>query len=142
MTTPLQIHLARRDERRTDRAYRIIRAAGTVSTLAAKWARKLVFHTATGHLRYIPSELTLQAAGDGSWSLSVAGNQLAPTVPLMDLIGMIDKPLSIVASGPSTLDHDWDDLRAGRRFVIAVNGSTTLLAQVGIKPDLMVVIDD
>jgi len=142
MTTPLAIHLARRDEPRADRAYRIIRAAAKVSSLTGKWAGKLVFHTATSHMRYIPPEVEIHALGEGSWSLSVAGKPLPPTVPLTNLPGLLDQPVSIVASGPSALDHDWDDLRAGKRFVIAVNGSTTLLEQVGVKPDLMVVIDD
>jgi len=142
MTTPLEIHLARRDEQSAERAYRIIRAAGMVSALAGKWASKLVFNTSTGHMRFIPPELTMKSAGEGSWSLSVAGKPLTPTVPLTDLIGLMDTPVSIVASGPSALDHDWDALRGGKRFVIAVNGSTTLLAQLGIRPDLMVVIDD
>ena len=142
MITPLEIHLARRGEPRAERAYRIIRAAGKVSALTGKWASKLVFHTATSHMRYIPHGITLRSAGAGSWSLSVAGKTLTPTVPLTDLSGLIDKPVSIIASGPSALDHAWDDLRGGKRFVIAVNGSATILAQVGIKPDLMVVIDD
>ena len=142
MTTPLEIHLARRDEASADRAYRIIRAARKVSALTGKWASKLVFHTSTSHMRYIPSALAMKSSGMGAWSLSVAGNPLKPTVPLTDLIDPITKPVSIVASGPSALDHDWNDLRGGRRFVIAVNGSTTILAQAGIKPDLMVVIDD
>jgi len=142
MTTPLEIHLARRDERRADRAYRIIRAATKVSSLTGKWAGKLVFGTTTSHMRYIPPEMAIHAAGTGSWALTVAGRPLAPTVPLTNLPGLMERPVSIVASGPSALDHAWDDMRGGKRFVIAVNGSATILAQVGIKPDLMVVIDD
>ncbi len=142
MTPSIENHLSHRDERRADRAYQIIRAAHRVSGLVGKWTAKIVFNSASSHMRYIPPDLSMAVAGPGSWELSMNGSRITRTRPLLDLVDSIDRPVSIIASGPSALDYPWDRLRDGRRFVIAVNGSPTLLAESGIVPDLMVVIDD
>jgi hypothetical protein len=142
MTNPLEIRLSQRDTRQANRAYRLIRAARSLSELGGKWATKLVFSRRHGHMRFVPPELAVKIDAAGSWALSRGGRLIAETLPLLDLVGPLTRPVSIVASGPSALDHPWDRLRDGRRFVIAVNGATTLLEKLGIRPDLMVVIDD
>ena len=40
---------------------------------------------------------------------------------------MIDRPVTIVATGPSAKEYNWDELRDSGRFVIAVAGAPTLL---------------
>ena len=62
-------------------------------------------------------------------------------MPLEELVGNIEKPVTIVASGPSAEDHDWNRLRSGERFLIAVAGASTFLKSLEIRPDLFVVSD-
>jgi hypothetical protein len=50
-------------------------------------------------------------------------------------------PVSIVATGPSALDYPWDKVRNGEKFLIAVNGAPTMLKELGLVPDLLVVTD-
>ena len=50
-------------------------------------------------------------------------------------------PVSIVATGPSARDYPWDSVRKGEKFLIAVNGAPTMLKDLGIRPDLLVVTD-
>jgi KDO transferase-3 len=132
------IHSAR-DLHHATRAYRLIRAARKISPVAGKWATKLVFDSSRNHMRFIPPDLAMTEGSPGAWSLEFNGKRLSETVPLLEL-AHIDRPVSIVASGPSAADYPWEKLRG--RFVIAVNGSPTLLAKHGIRPDLIVVIDD
>jgi Kdo-III transferase WaaZ len=142
MMTPLEIYLSNRHEPQAERAYRWILTTGKISKFVGKWAAKLLFSKRYGHMRFIPPELSIKVAGPGSWALSLNGNSLAKTLPLLDLVDSISRPVSIIASGPSALDYPWENLRGGSRFIVAVNGSASLLKKHGIKPDMMVVIDD
>ncbi len=54
---------------------------------------------------------------------------------------MIDRPVTIVATGPSAKDYCWDKIRNGSRYIVAVAGAPTLLKEKGVRPDLLVVSD-
>jgi KDO transferase-3 len=57
------------------------------------------------------------------------------------LIPSIAIPTSIIATGPSALEYSWENLGNCPRFLIAVNGAPTMLKNIGVVPDLLVVTD-
>jgi Kdo-III transferase WaaZ len=88
-------------------------------------------------MRNQPPDFSAEMAANGSWSLKSQGAPVAASVPLERLIGRIESPVSIIATGPTARDYRQ---QAGR-FVVAVNGAPALLAELGIRPDLLVVTD-
>jgi KDO transferase-3 len=93
------------------------------------------------HMRSIMPRVSFSRNDDGGWTIRHRAETIARSRPLEQLVGMIDKPVTIVATGPSAKDHDWETLRDGGRFVIAVAGAPTLLKSVNLRPDLFVVSD-
>ena len=93
------------------------------------------------HMRSLAPRTSFLRTPEGGWDVRHAGKHIARSVPLDQLVGLIDKPVTIVATGPSAKHHDWDELRKGGRFVIAVAGAPTFLKSIGIRPDLFVVSD-
>jgi len=140
--TPLEAYLSRREIKRADFFYHLVQASRRMPRFVGSWINKIVFPKVWKHMRFIPPELAIHPQAPGKWLLTLHGRIITETLPLEELVGKLDKPVSIVASGPSARDYPWDQLRDGSRFVIAVNGAPTLLKEYGITPDLMVVIDD
>lgn len=66
---------------------------------------------------------------------------MARSIPLQEISEAIDRPISIVASGPSAAKMSWDSLRNGERYIVAVNGACEFLRHLDITPDLLVVTD-
>lgn len=93
------------------------------------------------HMRSLAPRTSFQKTPEGGWNVRHAGKNIARSVPLDQLVGIIDRPVTIVATGPSAKQYDWDELRKGERFVIAVAGAPTFLKSVDIRPDLFVVSD-
>jgi KDO transferase-3 len=93
------------------------------------------------HMRFLPPEITLDRHPDGSWTICRNDLPIARSRPISELLARIDRPASIVATGPSALDYLWASVRRSERFLIAVNGAPTMLAKLGLGADLMVVTD-
>lgn len=93
------------------------------------------------HMRSMAPRVSFVDQEDLSWDVRLGTSTIARSRPLTDLVGRIDKPVTIVATGPSAREHAWDEARDGGRFVIAVAGAPTLLKEAGVKPDLLVVSD-
>ena len=106
-----------------------------------KLAYQLVWPRRFKHMRYLASGITLSPGTDQRWNILQNHLLLAESRTLSQLIPKLDSPVSIIATGPSALDYSWDRLRDGGRFLIAVNGAPTMLREVGIVPDLLVVTD-
>lgn len=140
--TALEQHLEHRFTRQAERCYGMMRAAGAVAPFAEDWMSKLLFRAPLKHMRFIPPRIGIEIHSAGRWTISRAGRPIAGTLPLCDLATPGGRPVALVASGPSALEYPLESLRDGSRFVVAVNGSTTLLKEHGVKPDLWVVIDD
>lgn len=139
--TPLESLLSRRQEVSAYRAYRVIHHISRISPILGKWANKILFNHAHGNMRYYDPRLRLHLKAPGVWDLRMEGKKVGITSPLTELVGMIDRPVTIVASGPSARDYPLASLQNGERFVIAVNGAPTFLKEYGITPDLWVIID-
>lgn len=93
------------------------------------------------HMREFPKSVTFEVTGGGEWKICRNGLPVATTRTLLDWVGPIGRPLTIVASGPSARDIPTDALKDGSRMILAVNGAPTFLAERGIKPDLWVISD-
>lgn len=93
------------------------------------------------HMRPFPWSVGLEPIRPGAWEISLEGKVLATTAPLSEWIGPIQRPVTIVATGPSARMHSFDELRAGGRLIIAVNGAPEFLAEMGIRADAWIVSD-
>jgi hypothetical protein len=122
------------------RAY-LSRAVGGPATSLSRLASRLIWPRRLKHMRYLPPGITLRHLADGRWTMLANGTPLAESAKLSQLISPPVMPVSIVATGPSALDYPWDSVRNGQRFLIAVNGAPTMLRDLGIRPDLLVVTD-
>lgn len=134
--TPLEEFLSNRDSRDTAELVEWM-----YRHLPYPLARLFERATLRRHMRSIMPRVSFRRNDDGGWTVRHRAEVIARSRPLDQLVGMIDKPVTIVATGPSAKDHDWEPLRDGSRFVIAVAGAPTLLKSVNITPDLFVVSD-
>lgn len=137
----LEHHLSDRGEHRTTRIAKWLRVADSVSHPLAKWLERKLWSGPLRHMRNVGSQITFRQEGDGGWSVLRGGAKIAAGVPLPELVDCRDRPVSIVATGPSARDYPWDSVRNGGRMIVAVNGAPTFLNGVKIRPDLLVVTD-
>lgn len=93
------------------------------------------------HMRGLPLSVVFEQPRPGAWAISVGGEVVTTAVPLSEWIGPIDRPVTIVAGGPSAREHPLEELRSGKRLIIAVNGVPAFLAENGIRPDAWIVSD-
>lgn len=93
------------------------------------------------HMRSLVPQTSFRRTENNGWTVRHGTKSIAQSLPLTQLVGTINRPVTIVATGPTAKEHDWEKLRGGERFVIAVAGAPTLLNGVGIRPDLLVVSD-
>lgn len=93
------------------------------------------------HMRSIAPAVSFFKNNEGGWTVRHGTQTVAQGRPLEGLVGTLERPVTIVATGPSAKDHDWESVRDGGRFVIAVAGAPTLLKERNIRPDLLVVSD-
>lgn len=105
-------------------------------------ARLIERRLAPRHMRSIAPRITFQTNPDGGWSVRHGTKPITQSLPLDQLVGNLDVPVSIVATGPTAKEHDWEKLRDRERFVIAVNGAPTFLKNMKVRPDLLVVSDN
>ena len=74
-------------------------------------------------------------------SMTFCGREIAPSVSLHQLTDDFKGPVTIVATGPSALNHDWEALKKSGRKIVALTGGYGFLHEKGITPDLLVVTD-
>jgi KDO transferase-3 len=92
-------------------------------------------------MRSVPPNVYIEPSASGGWNIMSGDIRFASSLPFHEWIGRIDRPLTIVAAGPSGRDYAWDQLRSGERMILAVNGAPTFLREVGLKPDLWIISD-
>ncbi len=134
--TPLEEFLNERDPR--DLAPLVERFYQYLPAPIARLAEKRLTRR---HMRSIASGISFRRKDDSGWAVRHGTQAVAQSRPLEQLVGPLDRPVTIVATGPSARDHCWEELRDGGRFVIAVAGAPTFLKSVGVRPDLFVVSD-
>ena len=116
-------------------------AVGGPATSLSRMMARLIWPRRLKHMRYLAPGITLSRHADGRWGIHAEGVLVAESKPLERLVARPAVPVSIVATGPSALDYTWDSVRNGERFIIAVNGAPTMLRDLGIRPDLLIVTD-
>ncbi|HEX7262268.1 MAG TPA: hypothetical protein VF258_10675, partial [Luteolibacter sp.] len=134
--TPLEKFLKDRDPR--DLAPLVERLYRYLPTPIARLAEKRLMRR---HMRSIAARISFRMNDDSGWTVRHDTQAIAQSQPLENLVGTLDRPVTIVATGPSAKDHCWEELRDGGRFVIAVAGAPTFLKSVNVRPDLFVVSD-
>ncbi|HEX7260999.1 MAG TPA: hypothetical protein VF258_04235, partial [Luteolibacter sp.] len=92
-------------------------------------------------MRSYPWSVGLEPLRPGAWTIAKGKDAVTTTVPLSEWIGPIDRPVTIVAGGPSAREHPMSELASGKRLIIAVNGVPAFLAEHGIRPDAWIVTD-
>lgn len=93
------------------------------------------------HMRSFPLSVGIEPTRPGAWTISLNGNDITTTLPLAEWIGPINRPVTIVAGGPTARDHPMGELESSGRLIIAVNGVPAFLAEHGIRPDAWIVSD-
>ena len=102
---------------------------------------KAIWPKSLRHLRGFDHEYSF-TRGDGRLSCMLfKGREAVPSLPVKSLIPAIDRPVTLVTTGPSALDTDWEALRQSGRMIVAVTGGTKFLQERGITPDLLIVTD-
>ncbi len=139
--TPLEYLLESRREHNPGLRFALGGAVGGQSTPARRLVNRLIWPGRLRHMRFLPPGVTLRTEANHRWTLSNNGHPLVTSRTLSELIPPLDRPVSIVATGPSARDHPWESVRHGERFLIAVNGAPTMLKELGIAPDLLVITD-
>lgn len=93
------------------------------------------------HMRSIAPRVSFIKSNDGSWGVRHGKEIIARSQPLDQLVEIRGRPVSIIATGPSARNYDWAKLQRGERFIIAVSGAPTLLKEMNVRPDLLIVSD-
>lgn len=92
-------------------------------------------------MRYLPADIALVVGPEKRWTVSKNGRFLAESRQLVEMVPNIGETVGIVATGPTASEYPWEKARDEGQFLIAVNGAPTLLAPLGVQPDLLVVTD-
>lgn len=120
---------------------RLQAAAGIIPSLA-RWMDRRIWPKPLRHMRSFAWGFTFRRQGDGTWFLLERGKVRAHSQGLREMVGDLHhRPVTIVASGPSSREVDWERIRKENRFIIAVNGATSVVQSHGLKPELHVVVD-
>ena len=93
------------------------------------------------HMRAIMPGYMYELAAGGGWIMKKDGRVVTECLSIERMVGRLTRPVTIFATGPTARDCEWERLRGGQRFIIAVNGGPSVLAEHGIRPDLHMVID-
>jgi len=112
-----------------------------VAPALGRWLDRRMWPENLRHMRSFAPGYTYQREDDGTWTMLWKGKPLTRSVPVAQVTARIESPVTIVASGPSSKEADWERIKQQGRFVIAVNGATTVLKGQGIRPDLHVIMD-
>lgn len=140
--TPLQRHINSRSLRQAARAARIVLACRSLPAPFTRWMQKRLWPASLRHMCAISEGFWFELTAESAWVMRFGSREIARSVPFAKLIGSLDnRPVTIVASGPSARDFPWDNLRQQERFIIAVNGACGFLHDQGILADLLVVTD-
>lgn len=139
----LEAYLEQRPLTEADFRQRIRHAFRNQPTILQKWMRKALWRSSRRHMHYIPPAVAIEPAADGTWMLRLRGKK-SPAFfsrPLTELRGSIDRPATVIATGPSANEFDWASLADGRRVRWAVNGAPTMLAARHLACNFLVITD-
>jgi hypothetical protein len=103
---------------------------------------KVIWPRSLKHLRRFDHDYSFTRSNSGGLSsMRFRDNEVIQSVQVNDLIPPITRPVTLVTTGPSALEYDWESLRQSGRMIVTVTGGTKFLQERGINPDLLVVTD-
>ncbi len=103
---------------------------------------KMIWPRSQKHLRHFDHEYSFTRDKIGSLSaVFFKQTQLIRSIPVHEILPQITRPVTLVTTGPSALDYDWESLRRSGRMIVTVTGGTKFLQDRGFNPELLVVTD-
>lgn len=138
----LQEYLLHSDSRdfATRRKWQML--AGRLTGGLNKPLSKLIWPQSLKHLREFDHDYSFFRSKEGVLcSMRFMGAVAIQSVPLDELIPPITRPVTLVTTGPSALEYDWESLSQSGRMIATVTGGTKFLQERDITPDLLVVTD-
>jgi hypothetical protein len=139
--TPLETYLNSRMEKSVRRRIAWDHRSHGLSSPLGNFIRHKLWKWPYRHMRSYPWSVGIEPIRPGAWEISQGANTVTTTVPLSEWIGPIDRPVTIVAGGPSAREYPIRELGSGKRLIIAVNGAPSFLAEYGIRADAWIVSD-
>lgn len=137
----VEAHLAGSLDPDFTRRVRLTRIAEKFPSAFSKPVVKSIWAGPWKHLKNFDHALGFERLGTDLVLMRENGTPIVDLTPLSKLIGKIDRPVTLVALGPSAKDHDWEAVKNSGRMIVAVSGGATFLKERGITPDLLVVSD-
>lgn len=123
------------------RRVRLARIAGKFPPALGKPIVKSIWAGPWKHLKNFDHTFGFERRGTDLVLMRENGAPILDLTPLSKLIGIIDRPVTLVTLGPSAKDHDWEAVKKSGRMIVAVSGGASFLKERGITPDLLVVSD-
>ncbi|MFT4176380.1 MAG: hypothetical protein QM627_06955 [Luteolibacter sp.] len=93
------------------------------------------------HLKRFDHRYTFDRKDGSITAMRFKGKIAVESSRIPELLPPIQRPVTLVTTGPSALAYDWEALKHSGRFIIAVTGGASFLKERGIIPDLLVVTD-
>lgn len=142
-SSPLADMLRNRSLRGVEIKQRLLHACSAWPPAFQKPLRKVLWPPPLRHMRYVPPEVRLLPGIGGEWKMWLRGRSDSAFVslPISKLRESIDRPATVIATGPTANEFDWRGLADGRRVIWAVNGAPALLEKHGLKCDFLVLTD-
>lgn len=120
---------------------RLLKYAATLPAKARKQAFYAIWSGRVRHMRGLDLDYSFERREWGLAAMRFQGQVVVSSVPVVELVGRITRPVTLVAAGPSALTYDWETLRQSGRMIVVVSGGASFLRERGIMPDLLVVSD-
>ena len=93
------------------------------------------------HMRELDAAFTFDRQERGLSAMRFKGTKITDSVPTNELMERITRPVTLVTTGPSALNHDWEAEKKSGRMIVAVTGGAGFLKERGIVPELLILSD-
>jgi len=120
---------------------RLLKYAEALPRKVRKQAFFAIWSGSMRHMRGLDLDYSFERHEWGLAAMRLKGKPIVNSVPVVDLVSRITRPVTLVAAGPSALTHDWEPLRKSGRMIVVVSGGASFLKERGIIPDLQVLSD-
>ena len=120
---------------------RLIKIAQSLPRKARKQALFAIWSGRLRHMRGLDLAYSFDRCDWGLAAMRCKGQTVVNALPVGELVGRINRPVTLVTAGPSALAYDWESLRKSGRLIAVVSGGASFLRERGIIADLMVLSD-
>jgi hypothetical protein len=120
---------------------KLLRLARPFPRLVKKHAASAILPHSLRHMRDLDLAVSFDRGEEGLSAMRFEGTQIFESTPVDRVIPRIDRPVTLVTTGPSAMDHDWESVRRSGRMIVGVTGGATFLRERGIVPELLILSD-